>query len=197
MHLPGTLQWTRHAYDTLLSEPVKRLLIVAVIVLATSLGYRTYGSPETGTGSLTLPQPAPNIGEAAPSFEADQRDGGSFDFSGEGDYVLAFWSTLNKDTADARPEFDRMARDYASEDISFAVVYVSNVLSVPEDEREVPYAVMQDGSGELTAMYNVKRVPRLFLIDDGTIEMVQNGYYAQNEKTLREELDRIIEENAT
>ncbi|CAA9467128.1 MAG: hypothetical protein AVDCRST_MAG28-4203 [uncultured Rubrobacteraceae bacterium] len=197
MHLLGTLQWTRHAYDTLLSAPVKRLLIVAVIVLAVSLGYRTYGSPETGTGSLTLPQPSPNTDEPAPSFEADQRDGGSFDFSGEGTYVLAFWSTLNKDTADARPEFDRLARDYASKDISFAAVYVSNVLSVPEDEMEVPYAVMQDGSGELTAMYNVKRVPRLFLVHDGTIEMVQNGYYAQNEKSLREELDRIVEENAT
>jgi len=186
-----------YAYATLLSEPMKRLLIVAVIVLAISIGYRTYGSPETGTGSLTLPQPAPNIDEPAPSFEADQRDGGSFDFSGEGDYVLAFWSTLNKDTADARPEFDRMARDYAGQDISFAVVYVSNVLSVPEDETEVPYAVMQDGSGELTAMYNVKRVPRLFLVHDGTIKLVQNGYYAENEKSLREELDRIIEENAT
>ncbi len=186
-----------YAYATLLSEPMKRLLIVAVIVLAISIGYRTYGSPETGTGSLTLPQPAPNIDEPAPSFKADQRDGGSFDFSGEGDYVLAFWSTLNKDTADARPEFDRMARDYAGQDISFAVVYVSNVLSVPEDETEVPYAVMQDGSGELTAMYNVKRVPRLFLVHDGTIKLVQNGYYAENEKSLREELDRIIEENAT
>ncbi len=187
----------RHAYDTLLSAPVKRLLIVTVIVLAVSLGYRIYGSPETGTGSLTLPQPSPNIGEEAPSFKADQRGGGSFDFTGEGDYVLAFWSTLNKDTADARPEFDRLARDYAGEDISFAVVYVSSVLSVPEDEGEVPYAVMQDGSGELTAMYNVKRVPRLFLVHDGTIEMVQNGYYAQNEKSLREELDRIVEAKAT
>ncbi len=176
---------------------MKRLLVVALLVLAASTWYRVYGSPETGTGSLTLPQPSPNIDEEAPSFKADQRGGGSFDFTGEGDYVLAFWSTLNKDTADARPEFDRLARDYAGEDISFAVVYVSSVLSVPEDEGEVPYAVMQDGSGELTAMYNVKRVPRLFLVHDGTIEMVQNGYYAQNEKSLREELDRIVEAKAT
>ena len=170
---------------------MKRLLVVAFVVLATSLGYRTYGSPETGTGSLTLPQPAPNTGEAAPAFEADRRDDGSFELSGEGVYVLSFWSTLNQDTADARPELDRMARDY--EDVSFAVVYVSNVINVPEDEREVPYAVMQDGSGELTAMYNVKRVPRLFLVNDGTIELVQNGYYPENEERLREELDRILQ----
>jgi hypothetical protein len=35
-------------------------------------------------------------------------------------------------------------------------------------------------------------VPRLFLIDDGTIELVQNGYYQENEQHLREELDRVL-----
>ncbi len=168
---------------------MKRLLVVALLVLAASSGYRVYGSPETGTGSLTLPQPAPNTGEEAPNFGADRRDGGNFELSDEGVYVLTFWSTLNKDTADARPEFEEMARDYAEEGVSFAVVYVSNV---PESEEDVPYDVLQDGSGELTAMYNVKRVPRLFLIDDGTIELVQNGYYQENEERLRENLDRIL-----
>jgi thiol-disulfide isomerase/thioredoxin len=173
---------------------VKRLLVVAVLVLATSLGYRTYGSPETGTGSLTLPQPAPNTGESAPVFEAARRDEGSFELSEEGVYVLTFWSTLNKDTADARPELDRMAQDYEDKGVSFAAVYVSNVIKVPEDESDVPYAVIQDGSGELAAMYNVKRVPRLFLVHDGTIEMVQNGYYPENEERLQEELDKILTE---
>jgi len=169
---------------------VKRLILVAFLVLAASTGYRTYGSPETGTGSLTLPQPAPNIGEKAPIFEATSQDGESFELSDEGTYVLTFWSTLNKDTADARPEFDRMTRDYEDEGVSFAVVYVSNI---PEDEEDVPYTVLQDSSGELTAIYNVKKVPRLFLINDGTIELVQNGYYPQNEERLREELDRVLE----
>ena len=82
-----------------------------------------------------------------------------------------------------------MAREYAEEGVSFAVVYVSNI---PESEEDVPYTVLQDGTGELTAKYNVKRVPRLFLIDDGTISMVQNGYYQENEERLREELDQIL-----
>lgn len=168
---------------------MKRLLIVAVLVLAAGLGYRTYGSPETGTGSLTLPQPSPNPGEEAPVFEGTSQDGERFELSEEGVYVLTFWSTLNKDTAEARPELDRMARDYEDEGVSFAVVHVSNV---PEGEEDVPYTVLQDGSGELTAMYNVKRVPRLFLINDGIIEMVQNGYYPQNEERLQEELDRVL-----
>lgn len=182
-----------HAYYALPFEPVKRLLVVAVLVLAASMGYRAYGSPETGTGSLTLPQPAPNKYDPAPSFETVRENGESFELSDKGIYVLAFWSTLNKDTADARPEFDRLARDYEEKGVSFAAVYVSNI---PELEENVPYAVLQDDSGELTAMYNVKRVPRLFLINDGRIEMVQNGYYPENEERLREELDQVLTDEA-
>ena len=179
-----------HAYYVLPFEPVKRLLVVTFLILVASMGYRSYGSPETGTGNLTLPQPAPNTGEKAPAFEASLQDGERFELSDKGVYVLTFWSTLNKDTADVRPEFDRMARDYEGKGVSFAVVYVSNI---PEDEKVVPYTVLQDSSGELTAMYNVKKVPRLFLINDGTIELVQNGYYPQNEEHLRKELDRVLE----
>ena len=168
---------------------MKRLLVVALLVLAASTGYRFYGSPETGTGSLTLPQPAPNRYDTAPSFETIREDGESFELSDEGVYVLTFWSILNQDTAEARPEFEEMAREYGEEGVFFAAVYVSNA---PESEKDVSYEVLQDSTGELTAEYNVKRVPRLFLIDDGTIELVQNGYYQENEEHLREELDRVL-----
>ena len=48
---------------------MKRLAVVFVLVLATAMFYRSFGSAETGTGSLTLPQPAPNEGDNAPAFE--------------------------------------------------------------------------------------------------------------------------------
>ncbi len=167
---------------------MKRLLVVVVLVLAASAAYRFYGSPETGTGSLTLPQPAPNPGEKAPIFETALRDGEEFKLSEEGVYVITFWSTLNMATADARPEFVQLARDYGERGVSFAAVYVNNV---PESEKDAPYAVLGDGSGELSALYNVKRVPRLFLISDGRIELAQNGFHPENEE-LREELDRLL-----
>lgn len=168
---------------------MKFLLVVALLVLTASAVYRVYGSPETATGSLTLPQPAPSPGEKAPVFDATRRDGGEFELSEEGIYVLTFWSTLNEDTADARPEFDQLARDYEDKGVTFAAVYVSYA---PESEKGTPYAVLQDSSGELTALYNVKRVPRLFVINNGTIELVQNGYYPENEDRLREGLDRVL-----
>lgn len=160
------------------------------------MSYRLYGGAQTGTGSLTLPQPAPNKDEDAPLFGVSREDGGPFELSEEGVYVLTFWSctrvagmTLNEATAEARPEFESLARDYEGEGVSFAAVCVSYA---PELEEDVPYAVLQDPSGELTALYNVKRVPRLFLISDGQIELVQNGYYPENEERLREELDRVL-----
>lgn len=170
---------------------MKRLLVIVLLVLAASTGYRLYGSPTTGTGSLTLPQPSPNKGDKAPTFEVTLRNSrNEFELSKGGVYVLAFWSTLNKGTADVRPMFDRLARDYKDKGVSFAAVYVSYT---PESEKDdAPYAVLQDDTGELTALYNVKRVPRLFLIKDGTIDLVQNGYYLENEEQLREELDQVL-----
>jgi thiol-disulfide isomerase/thioredoxin len=165
------------------------LLVVVVLVLAASAAYRFYGSPETGTGNLTLPQPSPNPGERAPIFKAALRDDEEFELSEEGVYVVTFWSTLNMATNDARPEFGQLARDYEDRGVSFVAVYVNNV---PELEKDAPYTALGDGSGELTALYNVKRVPRLFLISDGRIELVQNGFQPDNEE-LRVELDRFLD----
>ncbi len=168
---------------------MKRFLVVVVLVLAASAAYRFYGSPETGTGALTLPQPSPNPGERAPIFEAALRDGEEFELSEEGVYVVTFWSTLNMATAEARPEFGQLARDYEDRGVSFVAIYVNNV---PEVEKDAPYAALGDGSGELTALYNVKRVPRLFLISDGQVELAQNGFHPENEE-LREQLDRVLD----
>lgn len=172
---------------------MKRLLIAVLLVLAASSGYRLYGGEQIGTGNLTLPQPAPNRGQDAPLFRLGQENGGPFELSEKGVYVLTFWSTLNKDTAEARPIFEKLAREYKDKGVSFAALYVSYA---PRSEEDVPYAVLQDPSGELTARYNVKRVPRLFLISDGTIEFVQNGFYPESEEQLKEELDRVLQDKA-
>jgi hypothetical protein len=68
------------------------------------------------------------------------------------------------------------------------------VNSAPEGESDAPYAVLQDGRGVLASRYNVKRVPRLFLIEDGEIRLVQNGFYPENEEQLEEELADLLEE---
>src|SRR5437868_857544 len=54
--------------------------------------------------------------------------------------------------------------DGRSFELSEKGVYVSNI---PKGEEDVPYTVLQDDSEQLTAIYNVKRVPRLILINNG------------------------------
>jgi thiol-disulfide isomerase/thioredoxin len=169
---------------------VKRLAIVVVVVLAAALFYRSFGSAETGTGSLTLPQPAPNVGDRAPGFGVESVDGGNFELSDKGVYVLTFWSTLNKSSNQAAPGFEDLARRYEDDDAAFAVVYVN---SAPSDDN-VPYTMLLDSTGELVSKYNVKRVPRLFVIEDGTIAYAQDYYYEGYEKSLREAIDEALSE---
>ena len=166
-------------------------MIVAVLVLLTSVGYHSLGNDEeTGTGTLTLPQPAPTPGERAPTFTAQDTKGKPFSIDENGVYVLTFWSTLNQGSNQAQAGFERLAREYDDEGVNFAAVYVGGT---PKDGRH-PYKILQDSHGRLTSLYLVKRVPRLFLIRDGDIVLVQNQYFEENEKdletALREALDK-------
>ena len=168
-------------------------MIVCVLVLVLAVGWRAYGSPETGTGNLTLPQPAPNVGEEAPEFTAQTLDGGEFSVADEGIYVLTFWSTLNQDSYEAKTGFADLARQYSDAKVSFGAVYVSNT---PRGYEESPYKVMVDSTGRLTSLYNVKRVPRLFVIRDGEVEFVYNSYNEVNSELLKEKLEELMPESS-
>ncbi len=171
---------------------MKRLIVVIILLLVATTTYRSFGSAETGTGTLTLAQPAPTVGQRAPQFTAETARGDTFTLSDEGVYALTFWSTLNESSNDAQPGFEELAREYEDEGVSFAAVYVN---SVPRD-GDVPYAMLQDATGKLASLYNVKRVPRLFLIKDGYIELVQNDYYEEYEGELEEALEGTLEDKS-
>lgn len=170
---------------------MSRFAVVVFIVLAVAFAYRSFGSAETGTGSLTLAQPAPTVNDKAPSFTARSLNRETFRLHRKGIYVLSFWSTLNEGSANARPELSRLARDYEDSKVTFVSVYVNDA---PDDAREIPYTVIEDSSGILASKYNVKRVPRLFLIRNGEVVLVQNGYFEGNEKQLDNELEKTLEE---
>ena len=169
---------------------MKRLAIVVFVVLAAASLYRSFGSAETGTGSLTLTPPAPNVGQAAPQFTVKSVEGRNFELGDHGVYVLTFWSTLNVSSNQAVPGFEELAREYEQDGVSFAVVYVNSAPS----EDNVPYTMLQDSTGELVSKYNVKRVPRLFVVKNGTIEYVLDTYSEGYENVLRDALDEALAE---
>ncbi len=170
---------------------MSRFSATILAVLAIALFYRGFGDAETGTGSLTLAQPAPNVGQEASQFRARSLEQGTFALEKKGIYVLTFWSMLNKGSGQARPQFTDLARSYEDSGVCFAAVYIN---SAPQDIEDVPYDVIQDSTGHLASLYNVKRVPRLFLIQDGRITLVHNGYYEENEKQLRTALEKVLAE---
>ena len=167
---------------------MKRLAVIVLLVFAAAGVYRAFGSPETGTGSLTLPQPAPNVADPAPRFTASSVEGDTFELSGKGLYVLAFWSTLNQGSNKAVPGFEDLAREYEDDGVSFAAVYVN---SAPRDD-DVPFTMLQDSTGTLVSKYNVKRVPRLFVVKDGTVEFALDYYYDGYERELEEKLEEVL-----
>jgi hypothetical protein len=171
---------------------VKRLAVVVFLVVAVAATYRSFGSAETGTGTLTLPQPAPNVTEQAPQFTVETVEGRRFVLSDKGVYVLAFWSSLNLGSNEARPGFVELARKYEDDGVSFAAVYVNS----PPRGGDAPYITLQDSTGRLTSLYNVKHVPRLFLIQDGDIEFVHDGYYEGIEKDLEVALKSALKEKS-
>ena len=170
---------------------MKRLVIVIFVVLVAALSYRSFGSAETGTGSLTLPQPAPSVGDRAPEFSVKTVAGRNFELSDRGVYVLTFWSTLNKDSNKSVSGFESLATKFEDDGVAFAVVYVN---SAPSDDH-VPYTMLLDSTGELVSKYNVKRVPRLFVVKNGTIEYAQDYYYEGYEKNLREAIEEATTED--
>lgn len=172
---------------------MRRLVLVVILVVAMSVSYDIFLSEDSGTGALTLDQPWPTPGEKAPSFEAERVSGQEFSMPDDGTYVVSFWSGLNRSSYETHSSFERLAREYGSSEVSFAAVYVG---SVPRRDRsDAPYAVIKDKSGQLTSMYNVKRVPRLFLVKDGTVRLAQDNFYGENVQDMRQALDSTLQAN--
>jgi hypothetical protein len=169
---------------------VRRLILVSVLVLLAATAYRTIDLPTTERPSPTLSGPAPNIGDKAPPFVHERYDdGGTFDLSEQGIYVLTFWDVLNRDSNQAQPYFAQLSEDFEGSGVRFAAVYIGDP---PEDTEPTSYAVIHDVDGSLAAIYNVKRVPRIFLISDGRIYLVHNNFLPENYEILRQALTELV-----
>jgi hypothetical protein len=165
------------------------LILVFALVLLLAIAYRFIDVPTTGRASPTLPGPAPNVGDPVSTFVHDRYDGGTFDLSNKGIYVLTFWDTLNSDSNNARPYFAKLAEDFEGSEVRFAAVYIGDP---PEDAAPSPYAVIQDEDGSLASIYNVKHVPRIFVISDGQVYLVHNNFLPENYDLLREALEQLV-----
>jgi hypothetical protein len=51
--------------------------------------------------------------------------------------------------------------------------------------------MLLDSTGELVSKYNVKRVPRLFVIKNGKVDYAQDYFYDGYEKSLRAAIEEV------
>jgi thiol-disulfide isomerase/thioredoxin len=102
--------------------------------------------------------------------------------------VVAFWSTLNLDSERSEPHFQRLAEDFRGEGVRCAAVYVNGA---PEEAGSSPYAVVRDPSGRLASLYKVRQVPRLFLVEDGTVRLTYDGFSPESYEGVRETLEDL------
>ena len=168
---------------------MRRLIVVLVLVVALAGAYRHYASPTTGTGTLTLPPPAPAPGDDTPTFSADRvGQRGAFVLSGQGTYVVAFWSRMNLNSERSEPHLWRLAEDFGGGDVRFATIYIDRS---PEVAVRGPYAVVRDGNGRLASLYNAKVVPRLFVVKDGTVRLTYDGFSPEGYEEVRETLEEL------
>ena len=133
---------------------MRRLILVATIVLVLAVVYRTMGSPTTGSGARaapTLPGPAPTPGAWAPTFTRQSLDGATFELRDKGIYVLTFWDALNRDSSEAKPYFSQLAESFRDSGVGFAAVYVGASYEEPESEPG-PAGAFLDRSDSLPAL---------------------------------------------
>jgi len=72
------------------------------------------------------------------------------------------------------------------------VIYVTGA----REDGAAPYDRLYDPTGRLASRYNVKRVPRLFVVRDGVVSWALDEYYEGYEDDLGKEIEEAITANA-
>jgi hypothetical protein len=170
-------------------------MVVLALVAALAVAYRLYGSPTTGTGTLTLPPPAP----APHRRRLDllrRSSGGRKLLPLRTGYLrsrllgeLELRGSLSYYSKQSEPYFRGLARDFGREGVRFAAVYIDD--PPEEDAGSLPYAVVWDQGGRLASLYNVKRVPRLFVVKDGTVLMTYDDLSPEAYEEVRKTLGKF------
>jgi hypothetical protein len=103
--------------------------------------------------------------------------------------VLVFWDNLGYYSNQSKPYFGRLAEELADKEVRFGAIYIDKPRS--KDARALPYAVVWDRNGRLASLYNVKRVPRLFVIKDGPVRMAYDDFSPEGYEEVRKTLGQL------
>ncbi len=146
---------------------------------------------------------AVEVGQRAPKFSLSSIDGsGTVDLAAyRGKVVyLDFWASWCPPCRKAMPEIEKLRKAYSPDEFAVVAVNVDSSLKKAQKvlaKTPVGYRSGSDPKGQLHKRYQVKTMPTSYLLDrNGVVRYVHEGFRRGDEKTLREEIDKLLRKGA-
>jgi len=137
--------------------------------------------------------------EKAPSFTIETMDGKMIKLEtilGQGPLFLDFWATWCQPCLNSMPIWSKYSEKYPR--MQFYAISIDKPRDKKKAEQMVKskkyaFNVGYDGSGDLTNLFGIKDVPRLFIIDQsGEIIFEHRGFTAGDETEVEEMIIKAL-----
>ncbi len=149
----------------------------------------------------TEPEMDALIGKPAPTFSLELLDGGDATVPagklGETVTILDFWATWCGPCRRSLPILAKVAAEFKDKGV---VLYAINQQEQADDVRKflekekLTCPVALDADGKVGQAYQVQGIPQTVLIGkDGTVQAVHIGWIPDLEKTLREQIQKLLD----
>lgn len=144
--------------------------------------------------------PSPLLGKPAPNIDLKLLEKGDFRLKEHRDthvVMLDFWATWCPPCVRELPILAEVAKEYKDKGVVFCAV---NVQEEPKEirafleDKKLDLNVALDSTGKVGEAYNANAIPLLVLVDKkGIVQSVHIGFAPDIKKTLKTELDALLE----
>ncbi len=115
--------------------------------------------------------------------------------------LLDFWASWCPPCLASLPAYDQMREEIGTEEFEIIAVnvdqYTEDGLAFLE-KHPVRYPVLADPDGEIGIPYEIRTLPRSFLIDrDGQIVSSHRSFKTGDEIELKQEIEKLLKKKAT
>ncbi len=148
----------------------RRLLILALVVLALAALGGLLGWAVANNAPATAGSGARRVGRVAPDFTITSFDGARFRLSEQRGKVVVinFWASWCIPCRDEAPFLERAWREYKDKGVVFVGVDIQDTESAARayiKEFDITYPNGPDVTGEITMDYGVSGIPVTFFVD--------------------------------
>jgi peroxiredoxin len=144
--------------------------------------------------------PHPLLGKEAPEFDGKLADGEVMNLArhrGKNIVILDFWATWCGPCVMAMPVIEKVTGEFADRGVVLYAVNCAEDLETVQQflkEKEPNLTVAMDPEGAISQKFGANAIPQTVIIDaNGKVQVVHVGFSEDLEKTLRGELEALLE----